>query len=497
MALELVTMSTREIDRVDVVRRILEHRLTKAKAGELLGLSGRQVHRLCVRYGQRGPSGLVSLQRGRPSNHRLPDEIRERALAIVREHYADFGPTLAQEKLLELHDLRVGRETLRKWLAAAGLWTTRRERARDIHQPRYRRDCYGELVQIDGCDHDWFERRGPRCTLLVYVDDATGKLMELRFVPSESAFDYFRSTLAYVKRHGRPIAFYSDKHSIFRVHAEGATGRSHGMSQFGRALAQLNIDIICANSPQAKGRVERVHKTLQDRLVKELRLHDIADVEDGNAFLPEFMRDYNDRFARPPRNPHDAHRPLQGDEDLEHVFSWQEERTLSLSLTVHYKRKTYLVERSKENVLLARKRVVVHEWEDGRVELHCEGRHLPYSLFDKNPVVSQGAIVENKRLGAVLTVIQSAQTERDRVRLAMHGLTKREKDRIIEERRAAGLEPKPASAAAKVPRAGDDRLGAMTVYLQAKQDESKSRRKLLESMAAVRRRVKAPARPEA
>jgi hypothetical protein len=327
------------------------------------------------------------------------------------------------------------------------------------------------------------------------VDDATGQLMELRFVPSESAFDYFRSTLAYVTRHGRPIAFYSDKHSIFRVHAEGATGRSHGMSQFGRALAQLNIDIICANSPQAKGRVERAHKTLQDRLVKELRLHDIADMEDGNAFLPEFMRYYNDRFARPPRNPHDAHRPLRGDEDLDHVFSSQEERTLSLNLTVHYKRKTYLVERTKENALLARKRVVVHEWEDGRVELHCEGRQLPYSLFDKNPVVSQGAIVENKRLGAVLTVIQSAQTERDRVRLAMHGLTKRAKDRILEERRAAGLEPKPASSPAKVPLAGDDRLGAMMAYLQAKQDESKSRRKLLESMAAVRRRLGTPPRP--
>ena len=306
MALELVTMSTREIDRVDVVRRVLEHSLTKAKAGELVGLSARQVHRLCVRYAQHGPAGLVSLQRGRPSNHRLPDDVRERAVAIVREHYAVFGPTLAREKLLDLHDVRVGRETLRKWLAAAGLWTTRRERAREVHQPRYRRDCLGELVQIDGCDHEWFERRGLRCTLLVYVDDATGRLMELRFVPSESAFDYFRSTLAYVKRRGRPVAFYSDKHSIFRVHAEGAMGRSHGMSQFGRALAELNIDIICANSPQAKGRVERVHKTLQDRLVKELRLRDIADMDGGNAFLPEFMRDYNERFARPPRNPHDA-----------------------------------------------------------------------------------------------------------------------------------------------------------------------------------------------
>lgn len=140
----------------------------------------------------------------------------------------------------------------RKWLAAAGIWTTRRERLKQPHQPRHRRDCLGELVQIDGCDHEWFEGRGPRCTLLVYVDDATGKLMELRFVESESAFDYFRSTIGYLKRHGKPVAFYSDKHSIFRVYAEGATGRSKGVTQFGRALGKLNIDIICANSPQAK-----------------------------------------------------------------------------------------------------------------------------------------------------------------------------------------------------------------------------------------------------
>jgi hypothetical protein len=146
-------------------------------------------------------------------------------------------------------------------------------------------------------------------------------------VPSESAFDYFRSTIAYLKRHGRPVAFYSDKHSIFRVYAEGATGRSKGVTQFGRALGELNIDIICANSPQAKGRVERMNKTLQDRLVKELRLRGIATMEAGNAYLPTFMDDYNRRFGRPPRNAHDAHRPLRGDEDLRRIFSWQEERT--------------------------------------------------------------------------------------------------------------------------------------------------------------------------
>jgi hypothetical protein len=481
--MELVTMSAREMDRLEVVRRVLERRLTRAKAGELMGLSERQVQRLCKAVEVHGPGGLASKKRGRPSNRRLPDEIRERAIAIVRERYADFGPKLAHEKLLELHDIRVGRETLRKWLAGAGIWTTRRERLKQPHQPRHRRDCLGELVQIDGCDHEWFEDRGPRCTLLVYVDDATGRLMELRFVVSESAFDYFRATISYLKRHGKPVALYSDKHSIFRVNAEGATGRSKGVTQFGRALNELNIDIICANTPQAKGRVERMNQTLQDRLVKELRLRDIANMDAGNAFLPAFMDDYNRRFAKPPRNPHDAHRPLRGNEDLDRIFTWQEERTLTHNLTVHFKRMTYLIERTPENMALARKRVDVHEAEDGSVEIHFGGRQLPYSVFENNPIVSQGAVVENKRLGAVLSVIQGVQTERDRVRLSGKNLTKREKARIAEARSFAGVPPVPPAA----PFAADH----MVAYLNAKKAEQSARWKVTRAMAAIRRQGRA------
>jgi len=484
MATELVTMSTRELDRLEIIRRILERRLTQTKAGELLGLSARQVRRLCAALSKDGPAGLASRKRGRPSNRRLSAELQARAVGIIRERYADFGPTLAQEKLLELHDIRVSRETLRAWMRAAGIWVQRRDRLPDAHQPRHRRDCFGELVQIDGCDHEWFEARAPRCTLLVYVDDATGKLMELRFVQSESAFDYFRSTVAYLKRHGKPLAFYSDKHSIFRVYAEGATGRSKGVTQFGRALGELNIDIICANSPQAKGRVERMNQTLQDRLVKELRLRDIVSMEAGNAFLPTFMEDYNRRFARPPRNPHDAHRPLRGDEDLERIFTWQEERTLSQNLTAHFKRVTYLIERAPENLALARKRVVVYEWEDGHVEIHCDGRQLPYSVFENNPVVSQGAIVENKRLGAVLSVIQGAQTERDRARLAGKKRTKREKARIVKARATAGVTAAPAPSRPEGP------LDAMIAYLNARNEEQAMRRKVINTMAAVRKQAR-------
>ena len=295
-------------------------------------------------------------------------------VALVRERYADFGPKLAHEKLVELHGIRVGRETVRKWLTEAGIWLTRAARALRAHQPRHRRQCLGELVQIDGCDHEWFEQRADRCTVLVYVDDATGRLMELRFVKTESAFDYFDSTVSYLGRHGKPVAFYSDKHSIFRVHQEGSSGRSGGVTQFGRALGTLNIDIICANTPQAKGRVERMNKTLQDRLVKELRLRGISSIEEGNAYLPEFIADYNRRFAREPMNPHDAHRPLQPGEDLLQIFTWQEERTMTRNLVVHFRRLTYLIVPSPEALALAGRRVLVHESADGRVEIRCEGK---------------------------------------------------------------------------------------------------------------------------
>jgi transposase len=268
----LLTMSTKEVDRGELIRRVREKRLTQAKAAALLGLSVRQVKRLCQRFKTDGLSGLASRQRGRPSNRKLSVETKAEVVALVRERYADFGPKLAHEKLVELHGIRIGRETVRGWLSEAGIWLPRAARTLHVHQPRHRRQCLGELVQIDGCDHEWFEARADRCTALVYVDDATGRLMELRFVVSESAFDYFAATESYLGHHGKPVAFYSDKHSIFRVNQEGTSGRSCGITQFGRALGVLNIDIICANTPQAKGRVERMNKTLQDRLVKEMRL---------------------------------------------------------------------------------------------------------------------------------------------------------------------------------------------------------------------------------
>ncbi len=289
----------KELDRLQLMTRIAERRLTRRRAANLLGLSERQVQRLYRAFVRDGAAALASRRRGRPSPRRLAAATRDRAVALIRERYADFGPTFAHQKLTEEHAFTLSVETLRGWMIGAGLWVPRVQRARRSYRPRERRACRGEFMQIDGSDHAWFEDRGPRGTLLVYIDDATSELMELCFAEVASTFDYFHATRRYLERHGKPMAFYSDRHSIFHVQARDRAQGGAGLSQFGRALRDLNIDSLCAYSPQAKGRVERANGTLQDRLVKELRLRGISNPTEADAFLPVFMADHNRRFADP------------------------------------------------------------------------------------------------------------------------------------------------------------------------------------------------------
>ncbi|UJR80510.1 ISNCY family transposase [Sandaracinus amylolyticus] len=407
-------MSTEELDRAGVMAKLVERRLTQRQAGELLGLTERQVRRLLRSYEAGGPAALIAKSRGRPSNRRLPDELHDRALDIVRAHYADFGPTLAREKLIERHGMSVSVETLRTWMIDAGLFVPRRRRDRRVHQPRHRRACRGELVQIDGCDHEWFEDRAPRCALLVFVDDATGELMELRFCAGESTFDYFASARRYLERHGRPVAFYSDKASEFRVNRRDHGG--DGLTQFGRAMSELNIDVICAHSAPAKGRVERAHLTLQDRLVKELRLARAGSIDEGNALLPAFMADYNARFGRAPANATDAHRPLLAGQRLDDVFQRREERKVTHNLAVNYQRVLYVLEPSATALALRGKRVQVFEDDEGRVSIRHQGVELPMRAFPKDRAqnaVALGDIVDHELIGTTLDQIQRRQQERE------------------------------------------------------------------------------------
>jgi hypothetical protein len=410
--MSVVLMSKRELNRLDVLARLDSDKLTVLAAAGLMNVTPRQTYRLLSRYRGGGASAIANQRRSRPSNNRFSDEVRDHAVALVRQLYPDFGPTLAAEKLAERHNLRVSRETLRNWMRHAGIWTSRAERLR-FQQPRYRREHVGELVQIDGSDHRWFEERAPACTLLVFVDDATSRLMELRFVASESTFAYFEAVKSYLGRHGKPVAFYSDKHSIFRVSNENAAS-GDGMTQFGRALSELNIEILCANTSQAKGRVERAHSTLQDRLVKELRLAGISTMEAANAFLPGFIAHYNGRFAKAPAREKDFHRVIDPRQDLDDVLCWREQRKVSHQLVVNYNQMKLTLKPQGLAVRLRGKIVEVYDFPDGRLEIRWKGRPLPYSTFDKLQRVSHAAIVENKRLGEVLAWIKEQQDRQPR-----------------------------------------------------------------------------------
>lgn len=403
-----VAMSERDLQRVEVLTEVLGGRRTAVSAASVLEVSERQVWRLLRRYRTGGAGALADQARGRPSNNRLGQGVRERALELVGKHYRDFGPTLAAEMLAEKHGLEVSRETLRHWMVEAGLWLSRRQR-RQFHPPRLRRERCGELIQIDGSEHRWFEDRADPCTLLVFIDDATGRLMQLRFVPSESAFSYFEALEGYLAAHGRPVALYSDKHSVFRVAKKEARG-GQGMTQFGRALAELNIEILCANSSQAKGRVERVNRTLQDRLVKELRLAGIDGLEAGNAFLPGFMERFNARFAVSPARPEDLHRPLTvAPERLRDILCWRERRHVGRQLTLCYERQRLMLEESELTRGLVDQYVDTYAFADGRLEVRWKGISLTYTAFDKDQRVSHTAIVENKRLSAALAYVKEMQ----------------------------------------------------------------------------------------
>lgn len=405
-------MSTSELKRLELIRRIVSRELTATAAAEVLGLSRSQVHRLLAAYRHHGAAALISQKRGKPSNRRLSDATSELAIALIREHYADFGPTLAAEKLSENHEIRVSKETVRKWMIEAGLWLPRAVR-RTIYQPRNRRECFGELVQIDGSLHHWFEDRGAKCSLIVFIDDATGRVLHLRFCPSESTFDYMAALRTYVGQYGKPIAFYSDKHTIFRTSksAVKTSGDNDGSTQFGRTLSELNIDILCANTPQAKGRVERVNRTLQDRLVKELRLAGISTIEAANAFAPAFMNTFNERFAKEARNPRDAHRPLAPTDDLDTAVCVKHRRTVSNSLTLLYDRVLFILERNPVSERLQRQKVMVYDYPDGRLEIRHGEHVLPYRTFDKLQRINRAQVVGNKRLDQMLAFVAREQAK--------------------------------------------------------------------------------------
>ena len=396
---KLLTMSAKELSRLEVMQRLEEKRLKQKEAAEVLGISVRQVKRLLSKYRKDGASGLVSQRRGKASNHQLSAEIKQKGLDLLKGKYRGFGPTLACEKLVEVEGLKIWDESVRQMMLVEGLWKARKVRKITVHQMRERRACFGELVQIDGSPHAWFEGRGPACTLLVAIDDATGRLVGLLFVEQESFHSYAALAKAYFERSGKPVAFYSDKHSIFRVN-QASAGAGEALTQFGRAMLELEIQILCANSPQAKGRVERANQTLQDRLVKEMRLRDISNMEQGNRYLAEFIADFNQRFSVPARSQHDAHRPLTRFENLAQILSWQESRTVSKNLTFQFKKVVYQIQTKRPSYALRNAQVTVCEDAAGQVTILYKTKPLEFTIFHKQEHLAE--IVDPKEVERAL-----------------------------------------------------------------------------------------------
>ena len=377
-------MSKKELDRLSVIKSVVSKRLTQKEAAKELQISDRQVRYLLKRYKSDGEVGLISRRRGKPSNNRVPKSVQDSALELIKKYYRDFGPTLAHEKLVEEYGFSISRETVRKIMVDTGVWNSKKQKRKQVFQMRDRRSRIGELIQIDGSPHDWFEGRSESCTLIVFIDDANGELKYLRFIPQETTNGYMDGLKSYIKSFGRPVSFYSDRHSIFRINIDEPKD-GNTLTQFGRALKTLDIECIHARTPQAKGRVERANKTLQDRLVKEMRLKKINTMEEGNAFLDEYMVIFNHKFSVTPKSPEDANRKLyHNDTELNYILAKQHERKLSKNLICQFKNTQYQIQTSRSNFTLKGATVTVCEYQNNSISILRKGKELSYNIFNKN-----------------------------------------------------------------------------------------------------------------
>lgn len=390
-------MSQKEAQRLAVVGEVLAGRMKVKAAAAALGVSERQVKRLTRRVRSEGGQGIVSRRRGAPSNRRIPLQQREHYMALVRQHYADFGPTLACEYLQRDHGFSYSVETLRGWMAAAQLWKPKRRRQRRVHSPRARRASRGELVQIDGSHHDWFEGRAARCCLIAFIDDATGQVLAARFFSSETSQGYLAVLREQASQHGLPAAYYSDRAGIFTKPDE----RNGKPTQFARALLQLDIESICANTPQAKGRVERLFQTLQDRMVKAMRLEGISGMEAANAWLPGYLGRHNARFAVPAASSADAHRPWLGTaEELARICALHHQRHLSNQLSCQYQGDIIQVAPAQPHAPRGRCVLDIVEYADARIEVLHRGHVLRHRRYAVDEHLRQRQVVPAKELNA-------------------------------------------------------------------------------------------------
>lgn len=392
---DIIMVRQKELRRLHIVHKVLEGEITQKKAAALASLSERQIRRIVRRIEQEGDAGIRHRLRGKESNRKKPQKLKDKVIALYLKKYQGFGPTLASEKLLEIDHIPVSDETLRLWLIEAGIWKGKRSRKKH-RQWRQRKAHCGEMVQMDGSHHDWFEGRGPMCVLMGYIDDATGRVYA-RFYEYEGTLPAMDSFKRYVRRYGMPMSVYLDKHTTYKSWAkltdeEIMAGVEHPMSQFERALHELGVEVIHAHSPQAKGRIERLFGTLQDRLVKEMRLRGISSILEANKFLQEYLPVYNRKFTVKAVSKEDLHQPVPRSIDLNKVLCIRTNRTVRNDHTIAHNKKLYQIEERTMS-----KKVVVEERIDGRMVIVGQGKALRYRQINERPEIKKKLTVRKKQ----------------------------------------------------------------------------------------------------
>ena len=387
---EGLNMGMKDRDRLHVIRNVLDRRSTQREAARLLGLGHRQVQRICATVRRKGDQGILHGLCGQPSNNRLdPESLGQALSALHHPLWEGFGPVFAREKLDEFHGIKLGKTTVRALMIAANLWEVRRRGTR--HRAwRERRICVGMLTQLDGSDHEWFEGRAPRCVLLIYIDDATSRILYGEFVNVEDTLTLMRSTKTYLEQRGRPSAFYVDKDSIYKINRQASIDEQlrdeQPMTQFTRAMSELGIGVIAADSPQAKGRVERGFDTHQDRLVKELRLRGISTMEAANRYLwDNYIPEHNARYAVEPASSRDLHRPLLPDHNLEEILSLRTERTVFNDFTVRFKSRFLQILADQPVRVRPKSKVFVEVRLDGSMHVRFKDCYLDFKTLSKRP----------------------------------------------------------------------------------------------------------------
>jgi transposase len=376
---DIIMVRQRELKRLHVIRKVMEGALTQRDAAGLISLTERQIRRIVKRIREEGDEGIRHKSRGRPSKRKLP--FKERIVELYRERYPDFGPTLFTEKLQEREGITVSRETVRIWLIQEGEW--KKHRKRKAHrQWRERKDHFGEMLQMDGSHHDWFEGRGPRCVLMAYIDDATGRVYA-RFYDYEGTIPAMDSFKKYIAKYGIPLSVYLDKHTTYKSWArKDEFQEAEPVSQFGRALQELGVKMLYAHSPQAKGRIERLFNTFQDRVVKEMLLKGVSTIGEANRFLASYLPVYNRRFSVTPKKNENLHRTVTV--ELDTILCIKTERTLKNDHTIQYNGKLYQIDDG-----IRAKRVVVEELIDGRMRIRHKGVRVAFHEIAQRPATPE------------------------------------------------------------------------------------------------------------